>query len=63
MSSFKNVSGVDLELSVDGRTYEAAAGGSVVIPDEFDSQLTDQPSWVIKATKTADVPAPSEGDK
>lgn len=57
MSSFKNVSGVDLELQVDGRRYPAAAGKSVSIPDEFDSQLELQPDWALD-TKSAKTPEP-----
>lgn len=63
MSTFKNVSDVDLELQVDGRRHEVAAGGAVTIPDEFDSQLEFQPAWaaVTKTTKTPeDVSATEE---
>lgn len=45
MSSFKNVSDVDLEVQVDGRRYFAPAGEEITVPDEFDYQFQYQPAW------------------
>jgi len=52
MSTFKNVSGVDLDLYVDGRPHAVDADGTVTVADEFDYQLADQPAW-----EQADQPA------
>lgn len=62
MSSFKNVSGVDLELRVDGRNHSVAAGDSVTVGDEFDPQLSEQPAWAktTKSTKTTEPVAATE---
>lgn len=45
MSSFKNVTDVDLEVQVDGIRYLAKAGEEISVPDEFDSQFKHQPAW------------------
>lgn len=45
MSSFKNVTDVDLEVQVDGRRYSAEPGEEITIPDQFDAQLANQPAW------------------
>lgn len=47
MSSFKNVSDVDLDVQVDGRRYFAQAGGEFTIPDEFDCQFVNQPTFEL----------------
>jgi len=54
MSTFKNVSGVDLDLYVDGRPHAVDADGTVTVADEFDYQLADQPAWeLVDAAKPA----------
>jgi hypothetical protein len=45
MSTFKNVSKVDREVQVDGRTIDAPAGGTFAVADEFDSTLVQQPHF------------------
>jgi len=52
MSSFTNVTDGDLELQVDGVSVHAPAGDVFTIPNEFDSQLKDQPAFT--KTKKAD---------
>jgi hypothetical protein len=58
VSSFKNVSPDDLVVSVDGVSYDAPAGGSFTVPDEFDSQLSAQPAFSVQSAKAAPVPVP-----
>ena len=53
MSTFKNVSGVDLELQVDGRRFLAPAEGTFDVADEFDYQLVDQPAFERAGKKSA----------
>ena len=58
MSSFKNVSPDDLVVSVDGVSYDAPAGGSFTVPDEFDSQLSAQPAFAVQSAKSAPAVVP-----
>jgi hypothetical protein len=63
MSTFTNVTDVELDLQVDGQVYAAPAGGTVTVPDEFDYQLAEQPAFKItKAAASKPTPAPSEGN-
>ena len=59
MSVFKNVSGVDLDLYVDGRPYSVDAGGTMTVADEFDYTLIDQAAWQISPASVAVSPTPS----
>ena len=59
MSTFMNVSGVDLDLYVDGRPYAVDAGETVTVSDEFDFTLTDQAVWQISPPSVAVSPTPS----
>lgn len=53
MSTFKNVTETDLEVSVDGLRVSVAAGGTFKVADEFDPRLTDQPSFeLVKPIKS-----------
>ena len=59
MSVFKNVSGVDLDLYVDGRPYSVQAGGTMTVADEFDYTLIDQAAWQISPASVAVSPTPA----
>ena len=59
MSVFKNVSGVDLDLYVDGRPYSVDAGGTMTVADEFDYTLIDQAAWQISPASVAVSPTPA----
>jgi hypothetical protein len=58
MASFKNVSGVDREVFVDGRLVFVAAGDSFDVDDDFASTLRDQPHFA-ESKKTRTVSAES----
>lgn len=52
MARFKNVSGVDLEVSVDGARRLVAAGKEFTVPDQFADRYRQQPVFAeVKATK------------
>ena len=59
MSIWKNVSGNDLDLRVDGHPFAVDEGETVTLPDEFDYQVADQPTWelVSAVQKSAPVAA------
>jgi len=60
MSVFQNVSGLDLELLVDGRRIPVAADGTVEVADEFDYQLVDQTgTWKFSKKKSVSSDAPA----
>ena len=60
MSVFENVSGVDLELQVDGRRLPVSAGSTVTVADEFDYQLVDQTAtWKFSKKKSVSSDAPA----
>lgn len=60
MSVFQNVSGLDLELLVDGRRIPVAADGTVEVADEFDYQLVDQTAtWKFSKKKSVSSDAPA----
>jgi len=53
MSVFQNVSGVDLELLVDGRRIAVEKDATVEVADEFDYQLVDQTAtWKFSKKKS-----------
>ena len=58
MSTFMNVSGVDLDLYVDGSPHAVDAGETVTVADEFDYTLTDQAAWQISPASVAVSPPP-----
>ena len=59
MSTFMNVSGVDLDLYVDGLPHAVDAGETVTVADEFDFTLMDQAAWQISPASVAVSPIPS----
>lgn len=65
MATFKNVSGEDREVTVDGRPIFVADGDSFDVADELAPTLRDQPHFSEvgskKPAKQAE-PATSEGD-
>lgn len=65
MATFKNVSGEDREVSVDGRSIFVASGDSFDVDDEFAPTLAEQPHFSEvgskKPAKQAE-PATTEGD-
>ena len=65
MSTFKNVSGVDLEVRVDGLRKPVAADATFKVADEFDYTLENQPAFqLVKSTKSDPEPASvTEGAK
>ena len=63
MSTFKNVSGVDLDLYVDGHPYAVDAGETMTVADEFDYTLTDQAAWQISPAPVAVSPTSAEPTK
>jgi hypothetical protein len=64
MSAFKNVSGEDREVLIDGRPIHVAAGDSFTVPDEHDTSLESQPHFTIdRKYKPEPVAVPeTEGD-
>jgi hypothetical protein len=64
MASFKNVSGVDREVSVDGRLVFVAAGDPFDVADEFAPSLRDQPhfSEITAKKPKPDVSSTTEGN-
>jgi hypothetical protein len=63
MASFKNVSGVDREVSVDGRLVFVEAGGSFDVGDDFASTLREQPHFSeISAKKPKSTDTTPEGN-
>lgn len=65
MPTFKNVSGVDREVYIDGRSVFVADGDSFDVTDEHAPTLRDQPHFSevgSKKTSKQAEPATSEGD-
>jgi cell division protein FtsN len=58
MATFQNVSGVDREVSVDGRLIPVVAGGSFDVADEFASTLREQPYFAEQGTTQPAAVAP-----
>jgi hypothetical protein len=58
MATFKNTSGTDLEVSVDGINRFVEAGGVFDVPDEHADRLRSQPAFT--ESKTADKAAEKE---
>lgn len=64
MATFKNVSGEDREVVVDGRNIFVADGDTFDVDDELAPTLAEQPHFSAvgaKKTPKQDAPATSEG--
>lgn len=53
MSTFQNVTSDDLNLTIDGVSIQVPAGGAFAIPDEYDSQVLEQPYYKHLSQKDA----------
>lgn len=64
MAAFKNVSGVDREVSVDGRLVFVAADDQFDVADDFAPTLRDQPhfSEITAKKPKQDVSSNTEGN-
>jgi len=55
MSTFKNISGEDRDVQVDGRRFAVPVGETFDVADQFDDSLADQPFFELVRKPKKDV--------